>query len=332
MGLLSFLLLFTVVREAFILMMRTGSFITGIWNGAGLLGSLTAAAAGWVSGPARVPHWLVDGRGSLLIFFFAVGALAIGFREARRIPSVTKVDVSIDGLPPSLHGLTIVQISDLHVGSTIQRPFVQKVVDAANALDADLIALTGDLIDGTVKQLEPHFSPIGELSARLGVFYVTGNHEYYWEADAWIEHIRKLGITPLLDSHAVITKGGTPIVIAGVVDLWAGRSTTGPRASDPRAALHGAPAEAGLRILLAHQPKTVLEASTLGYDLQLSGHTHGGQFLPWTVAVRWFQPFTRGLHRVGRMWLYVNRGTGYWGPPVRLGSASEITLIRILRA
>jgi predicted MPP superfamily phosphohydrolase len=349
MGLLSFLLLFVALRDLLLLAARAWGSLHGAFSSAGFIGGATGAVSGWAGGPSRVPMFLLDGRGSLLILFLAFTSLAIGFWEARRNPEVTRIELPVPGLPESLAGLRIAQISDLHIGSTIQKPFVERVVATLNSLDADLIALTGDLVDGTVKQLAPHFEPLRGLRARLGRYYVTGNHEYYWEAQAWIDHVRELGITPLLNSHVVVECGqgrsgdggsgdggsersGARVVVAGVLDLWAARSAEGAVGSDPKAALAGAPADAAFRILLAHQPKTALAASTMGYDLQLSGHTHGGQFLPWTVAVKWFQPHSRGLHRIGRMWLYVNRGTGYWGPPVRLGSPSEITLITLVRA
>jgi predicted MPP superfamily phosphohydrolase len=331
MALLSFLLFFVTLRELLLLGAGIFGMIAGAWHGPGLIGIFAGAAAGWAGGTSRVPMMLLDAHGTWIILGLTLLSLAAGFREARRTPTVTEVQVPIDGLPESLQGLRIAQISDLHIGSTIQRPFVEKVVAAVNAQKPDLIALTGDIIDGTVNQLAPHFEALTGLSAPLGRFYVTGNHEYYWEHEAWIAHVRSKGFTALTNSHAVIERGGAKIVVAGVLDFWAERNG-GKEASSPSAALAGAPKDAAARILLAHQPKSALEATTLGYDLQLSGHTHGGQFLPWTVAVHGVQPFVRGLYRVGKMWLYVNRGTGYWGPPVRLGSPSEITLLTLVRS
>lgn len=331
MALLSFLLFYVTLREFLELLLRVYGAIAGMFGGGGFIGGATGVATGWVSGSSRMPLFLVDARGSVAIFGLTLLSLAWGFRGARRTPAVTEVDVPIDGLPESLQGLKIAQISDLHISSTIQRPFVESVVGAVNALKPDLIAMTGDIVDGSVQALAPHFEALKALKAPLGRFYVTGNHEYYWEHEAWIRHFRESGFTALTNSHEVVERGGAKLVIAGVLDYWATRNG-GATPSDPAAALQGAPEDAAARILLAHQPKSALAATTLGYDLQLSGHTHGGQFLPWTFAVKGFQPFARGMYRVGRMWLYVNRGTGYWGPPVRLGSPSEITLLRLVRS
>jgi predicted MPP superfamily phosphohydrolase len=326
---LSFILFFIVLREALFLAARFYGLASGFFSGAGFVGGLAAAASGWIGGPSRLPAALLDYHGTLLILGLSLISLAVGYRRAMSSAVVTEVDVPIQGLPESLKGLRIAQISDLHIGSSIRRPQVEDVVRKVNALKPDLIAMTGDIADGMLEKLIPHFEPLKDLSAPLGRFYVPGNHEYYWEAGAWISHIRESGITTLLNSHTVIERGGAQIVVAGVLDLWAARSG-GTEGADPAAALRGAPAQASVRILLAHQPKVALAAASLGYDLQLSGHTHGGQFLPWTVVVRLFQPWVRGLHRVGRMWLYVNQGTGYWGPPVRLGTSSEITLLRLV--
>jgi predicted MPP superfamily phosphohydrolase len=328
MALLSFLLFFVALRDVGLLGARVFGFLAGLFRGGGPISGAAGAVTGWASGPALVPPWLLDGRGSLLILGLSLAAMAIGFRGATRVPTVTEVEVPIDGLPRGLHGLKIAQISDLHIGATIRRAFVQKVVNRVNALTPDLIAMTGDIVDGPIDRLMPDFAPLMELKAPLGRYYVTGNHEYYWDAPGWIRSVGESGFSALVNSHAVVEREGHKIVVAGVLDLWATRNG-GSEASDPSAALAGAPRDAALKLLLAHQPKTALASAALGYDLQLSGHTHGGQFVPWTLAVRGIQPFVSGLHRVGKMWVYVNRGTGYWGPPVRLGASSEITLLRL---
>jgi predicted MPP superfamily phosphohydrolase len=239
--------------------------------------------------------------------------------------------VPIAGLPPAFAGFTIAQISDLHVGPTIRRRHVEAVVDAVNALDADLIAITGDLVDGGVPQLAAHTEPLGRLSARHGTFFVTGNHEYYSGVAPWVREIRRLGLRVLMNEHVVLRREAALLVVAGVTDYGAHHFHPSHR-SDPQAALAGAPADAAVRVLLAHQPRSAFEAARAGFDLQLSGHTHGGQFLPWNFFVRFWQPFTAGLHRLGRLWVYVSRGTGYWGPPKRLGAPSEITHIRLVPA
>ena len=273
-----------------------------------------------------------DGTAASALAVPALAALAtaIGFVNARRRPSVREVDVPIAGLPAPLHGFTIVQISDLHVGPTIRQRFVQSVVDAANRLEPDLTVITGDSVDGRVGELREHTAPLGDLRARHGVFAVTGNHEYYSGAGAWIGEFRRLGMTVLMNEHVVLVHGGAPLVVAGVADYSAHHFEPSHR-SDPARALHGAP-NAGPRLLLAHQPRSAEAAAAAGFDLQLSGHTHGGQFFPWNLFVGLQQPFTAGLHRFGRLWVYISRGTGYWGPPKRLGAPSEITRLTLVPA
>jgi predicted MPP superfamily phosphohydrolase len=255
----------------------------------------------------------------------------IGYVNARRVAAVRNVDIPIDALPESLQGFTIAQISDLHVGPTIGRRHVEAIVDAVNALDADMIAITGDLVDGTVRQLAAHTEPLSRLSARHGTFFVTGNHEYYSGVNAWIHELRRLGLRVLLNEHVVLQHDGAAIVVAGVTDFSAHHFADAHR-SDPRAALTGAPDDANAKVLLAHQPRSAPQAAAAGFHLQLSGHTHGGQFLPWNWFVRFQQPFTAGLARLGKLWVYTSRGTGYWGPPKRLGAPSEITRLRLVRA
>ena len=261
----------------------------------------------------------------------AVFATAIGFVSARRRPRIVNVDVPIQNLPRALHGFSIAQISDVHVGSAIRKEYVEAIVEAVNGLHPDLIAVTGDVVDGSVGELAAHTAPLGKLNARHGAFFVTGNHEYYSGESAWTMEFRRLGLKVLLNEHAVLTHEGAPLVIAGVTDYSAHHFNPAQR-SDPAAALAGAPLNAGAKILLAHQPRSAAAAAAAGYDLQLSGHTHGGQFWPWNLFVRFQQPFTAGLHRLNRLWVYVSRGTGYWGPPNRFGAPSEITRLRLVPA
>jgi predicted MPP superfamily phosphohydrolase len=253
----------------------------------------------------------------------------IGFFMARRVASVLKVDVPLAGLPAALEGFTIAQISDIHVGSTIKRRFVERIVERVNRLRADMVAITGDLVDGSVQDLAQHTAPLAGLESRHGTYVVTGNHEYYSGAHAWIRELRRLGTRVLINEHVVLDHDGAPLTVAGVTDYSAHHFDPAHR-SDPQAAMRGAPEE-GTKVLLAHQPRSASSAEQAGYHLQLSGHTHGGQFWPWNLFVRLQQPFTAGLNRLGRMWVYINRGTGYWGPPMRFGIPSEITLIRLVR-
>jgi predicted MPP superfamily phosphohydrolase len=255
----------------------------------------------------------------------------IGLINARRRAPIVTVDIPITNLAPALVGFTIVQISDIHVGGTIHCGYVDAIVKAVNAQQADLVAITGDVVDGSVPQLAVHTAPLSQLKARYGCYVVTGNHEYYSGAQAWIAEFERLGLHVLLNRHVVIHHQGAALVLAGVSDYNAAGFDPS-HASDPRGALLGAPPEASVRILLAHQPRSAFAAEPVGYTLQLSGHTHGGQFLPWSFFVRLQQPFTAGLQKLGKMWVYTSRGTGYWGPPKRVGAPSEITCLRLMQA
>jgi predicted MPP superfamily phosphohydrolase len=266
-----------------------------------------------------------------LVPLLALGLTALGLLNTRRTAQVKDVEVPIAGLPAALHGFTIAQISDLHVGPTIRAGYIQRIVDRVNQLDADAVAITGDIVDGPVPELGPHVAPLAGLRARHGTFFVTGNHEYYAGAGPWLAEVRRLGIRVLLNEHVVIRQQGASLVLAGVTDFMAHHFDPSHQ-SDPAAALAGAPADAGARVLLAHQPRSATAAEQAGFDLQISGHTHGGQFFPWIFFVRLQQPFTAGLHRLGRLWVYVSRGTGYWGPPKRLAAPSEITRLRLVAA
>lgn len=268
---------------------------------------------------------------AVLVIGLAIFMTLAGFVNARRRARVVDVDIPVAGLPAELQGFSIVQISDVHVGPTIKRAYVEAIVEAVNELKADLIAVTGDLVDGSVQQLAAHVAPLARLSSAHGSYFVTGNHEYYSGERDWIDELRRLGMTVLMNEHVVLRHRGATLVVAGVTDYSAGRFDPRQR-SDPSAALQGAPVDAGAKILLAHQPRSAPAAASAGFDLQLSGHTHGGQFWPWNLFVRFQQPFTAGLNRLGRLWVYTSRGTGYWGPPKRFGAPSEITRIRLVAA
>ena len=231
---------------------------------------------------------------------------------------------------PRWRGLRIVQISDLHVGPTIKGPFVERLVSRVRELRPDLIAFTGDLADGTVERLAPHTAALGRLTAPLGVYACTGNHEYYSGVEEWTAQARRLGFDVLINEVRHIDRGGGRLAVAGATDFSAGELVPGHE-SDPAGALAGSDG-ADVRILLAHQPRSIEAASRAGCHLQLSGHTHGGQFVPWKYAVRLQQPFLAGLHKVRGTWIYVHRGTGYWGPPLRLGAPSEIAVLTLVQA
>jgi len=259
----------------------------------------------------------------------AVLVTLLGIYSARRRAGVKNVDVPIENLAPALNGFTIVQISDIHVGPTIKRHYVEKIVAAVNALSPDLIAVTGDVVDGSVPHLAEHTRPLSGLKARHGAFLVTGNHEYYAGADKWIAEFRRLGLKVLINEHVIVDHDGARAVVAGVTDYGAG-SFDPAHKSDPAKAMLGAPTDIAFRLLLAHQPRSAPAASNAGFTLQLSGHTHGGQFLPWNFFVRLQQPFVAGLEKLNDLWVYTSRGTGYWGPPIRIGAPSEITRLRLV--
>jgi predicted MPP superfamily phosphohydrolase len=291
---------------------------------------LLAAAAVETLRPGTIAWATLEAATAAAVPLAAAVVTLFGFFNARRTAAVVRVDVPVADLPPALHGFSIAQISDIHVGPTIRRPYVEAIVAAVNRLDADLVAVTGDLVDGSVPELAQHVAPLAGLRSREGSFFVTGNHEYYSGAEAWVGELRRLGLTVLMNEHVVLRRGGASLVLAGVTDYGAAAFDRA-QASDPRRALAGSP-PAGQRLLLAHQPRSAPAAEEAGFDLQLSGHTHGGQFLPWNFLVRLQQPFTAGLRRWRRMWVYTSRGTGYWGPPKRFGAPSEITLLRLVPA
>ncbi|WP_454765616.1 metallophosphoesterase [Cupriavidus campinensis] len=302
MGFFSTLLILTAARDLLLL----GGLAVG-WHPPGLLAYSAAAVA-----------------------VLALAVSLIGYVNARGLAKVVEVDVPIANLPEPLHGFTIVQISDIHVGPTIKRPYLDRIVDRVNALRADAVAITGDLVDGTVRELADHTAPLARLSATHGTYFVTGNHEYYSGAEPWIAELQRLGVRVLMNEHVVVERDGAALVLGGVTDFSAGRFIESHR-SDPLQALASAPMEAAVRVLLAHQPRTAPAAAAAGFDLQLSGHTHGGQFWPWNLFVPMQQPYVHGLNRHENLWVYVSRGTGYWGPPKRFGAPSEITRVRLVR-
>jgi predicted MPP superfamily phosphohydrolase len=307
MGFLSSLFVLTLLRDV---------ALASLWIG-GQLGLALPFSAAAVGSALAVP---------------AVATLITlwGLFNARRTARVVEVDVPISNLPASLHGFTIAQISDIHIGQTIKGDYLQSIVRAVNHLQADMVAVTGDLVDGSVPQLRPHVAPLGDLTSRHGTYFVTGNHEYYSGVAAWVSELRGLGVNVLLNEHVVLWHGEDPLVIAGVTDYSSHHFDESHR-SDAAAAIASAP-EGVVRILLAHQPRSANGALQAGFDLQLSGHTHGGQFWPWNFFVRFQQPFTAGLHRLESLWVYTSRGTGYWGPPKRFGAPSEITRLRLIAA
>ncbi len=255
-----------------------------------------------------------------------IGASGLGLASALSPVAVSRVRVAIDRLTKARSGYRIVQISDVHVGPTIGKEFIETVVARINVLKPDLIAITGDLVDGSVKELAEHVAPLAKLRAKDGVFFVTGNHEYYSGADEWIAHLATLGVRVLRNEHVQVA-GEDGFDLAGIDDASA---RGGGHGADLKKALAGRD-DTRACVLLAHQPRGIELADAMGVDLQLSGHTHGGQMMPWNFLVRLQQPFVAGLHKLSRAQIYVSRGTGYWGPPMRVGAPAEITEIELVR-
>lgn len=265
---------------------------------------------------------------SALVGFGAAALGGIGVRNALRAVAVKRVNIALKKLPASASGYRIALLSDVHVGPTIGKTFIENIVRRVNALEPDLVAIAGDLVDGSVAELGALLTPLSQLHAKDGVFFITGNHEYYSGVDEWLAFLPTLGIRVLVNERVAIG-GEAGFDLAGVEDLSA-RGFEGHGANLPRA-LEGRDPSRAL-VLLAHQPKAIVEAEGFGVDLQLSGHTHGGQIFPWKYAVGLDQPYVAGLHDHGHAKIYVSCGTGYWGPPMRLGAPAEITDIELRSA
>jgi predicted MPP superfamily phosphohydrolase len=280
------------------------------------------ALSGRVAEPA-LSRWIALSVTSLCVIGTGFGLVsALGRVPVRRVP------VELRRLPETLSGYRMVQLSDLHIGPTLGRDWVTRLVADVNELDAHAIVITGDLVDGSVARLRSHVAPLADLRARDGVFFVTGNHEYYAGADAWLEELERLGVRALRNERVVVGNGDDTFDLAGVDDWQAFGDGHGP---DLGSALAGRDDSREL-VLLAHQPRQISEAAERGVGLQLSGHTHGGQIVPWNFFVRFQQPYIAGLIRHGDAQLYVSRGTGFWGPPMRVLAPAEITLLELLPA
>ncbi|MEU0398113.1 metallophosphoesterase [Streptomyces sp. NPDC006208] len=251
----------------------------------------------------------------------AAGTVGLGTYGVLRGPRVKRVTVPLAKLPRAAHGYRIAVVSDIHLGPILGRAHTQRIVDAINAVQPDLVAVVGDLVDGSVEDLGPAAEPLAQLRARHGSYFVTGNHEYFSGADAWVDHVRELGLRPLRNERVEIAG----FDLAGVDDVAGEREGQGPdfaRALGDRDRTRAA-------VLLAHQPVVIHEAVDHGVDLQLSGHTHGGQLWPGNYLAELANPTVAGLERYGDTQLYVTRGAGAWGPPVRVGAESDITLVQL---
>jgi len=274
-------------------------------------------------------------RRSLMINSVNIGLLGVsgsltgvGISTAMGRAVVREVNVPLGNVPQALKDLRIVQFTDMHIGPMVKREYVENIVTQINQLRPDIIVMTGDLVDGSVSHLKDDVAPLAKLTARHGKYFITGNHEYYSGVEDWIAEVERLGFTVLLNEHRLIEHEGARLLLAGVTDYRAFQHKPS-HATSPAQAIAGA-AESNVKILLAHQPKSIFEASKAGFDLQISGHTHGGQYYPFNFIAKLANPYIQGLHKhENKTWIYVSPGTGYWGPPIRLGTEPEITMFRL---
>jgi predicted MPP superfamily phosphohydrolase len=291
MGFISFLFSFTLIRDLLgliLLLFGKSALVYGV------------SASRWI-----------------LALSFA--AYVIGFINARFRVESPRITVPIADLPPALKGLKIVQLSDMHLGTGPHAIQIKKLVDQALSLHADIITLTGDIFDGMIADLTLEIADLARLKAPHGVYYVLGNHECYWNWKECVEKVRALGMIPLLNEGTLITIRDEPVYIAGLTDPAAAHAGgVGPIVPVP-------PANSRFNLMLVHQPQLAKQVSKQNYHLQLSGHTHGGQFFPWNLAVKRIYPISGGLGKDGNLWVYVSHGSGYWGPPIRLGTLGEVT-------
>lgn len=331
---LAALLIIAPVAERFLSPQRARFLVwpSAVWMGTGWLVLVGLVATdvvllllGFV-GSADFSPAVARGR-AVLVLALVLPAAVIGLRAGRARPLVHRVRVGLSRWPSGMPPLRIVQITDIHIGVLLGQEFARWLTDRVNALEPDLIAVTGDLVDGTVEHLRDRVAPFADLSAPHGVFFVTGNHDHYSGGHAWAEEVERLGFTTLRNRHVRLDVDGREVVLAGVDDHRGG-FLPGDGGEDLGAALAGVGADRPV-ILLAHDPLTFKAASKQGVDLQISGHTHGGQIWPFHYLVRLAMPWVAGLHRVEGSLLWVSRGTGFWGPPMRLGAPSEITELSV---
>ena len=308
-------------REGFIdQLVHRASYLSMAWVSFILVFTMMRDLALMATAWTPSAHALVVTAGIPMVLGGSLVAIGCGAAAAFRGPRIERVDIPVPGLHPDLDGFRIVQISDLHVGPNIGRRYVQRVADQTRSLNPDLVVLTGDIVDGPVPRLTPDVEPLTGLP---NSFFILGNHDCYAGAEQWIAYWRSVGMRVLLNSSEVVSKGSARLLVGGVVD---------PAYDRLRPEIAAAEA-ADFKLLLAHNPKLAPLGAKAGYHLQLSGHTHGGQFFPWTFAVKLVHaPHVWGLSKEGAMTVYVSAGTGTWGPPVRFGTNPELTLVRLVRA
>ena len=258
----------------------------------------------------------------------ALGTAGTGAYFANSPPVVRRVPVTLAGLDPALDGMRIVTFSDGHLSATYGGRRFERLVELVNEQRPDVVAIVGDLVDGDVSELREEAAPLADLVSEQGVYFVTGNHEYFVDTNAWLRHLPTLGVDVLRNERVAIGRGGATFDLAGVDDRTAASSGLPGHGANLDAALDGRDDSIPV-VLLAHQPVLVEQASAAGVDLQLSGHTHGGQLWPFDYVIRLDQPSVEGLSRHGDTQLYVPSGAGYWGPPMRVGARPEVTVVEL---
>jgi hypothetical protein len=324
-GFLAFGLMLLVCRDALWALALAGDLLARRFAGRGFLPEDRERRTGWIR------------KSGVAVSVTSLIVLAVGYAGARHEPVLERVTVEVPGLPRDLDGYRIAQITDVHLGGFTTGENFRKVVDRVNRLDADLVAITGDLAEVHVAYAAEDARPIGLLKARDGVYFVPGNHEVYAGVDEWVDLVRSLGVTALINDHRLIHRGTARLLVAGVPNAAHGMHGTPPGTkgiaairSDPAAALNGAP-QADFRLLLAHQPSSAKEAERAGFDLMLAGHTHGGQFFPWNLVARSSYGFLDGMGRLGTLRVYVSRGVGVYIVPARIGVPAEISVLELRR-
>lgn len=272
---------------------------------------------------------LYNAQATLVMLLIPVACIVLGTLVVRRGPQLTKVDLKFKDLPKELEGLRILHITDLHISRSLPTNFIEKLVEVCKKNSADITVYTGDILDDIPARYKEDIALLKDIPSRHGNFYVPGNHEYYWQGETAIHAFRNIGFNILLNSAATLKFGDSELQICGIPDPAARAfQLEGPDFEKLAKSLH----PQAFKILLSHQPTLATQAAPLGIQLQLSGHTHGGQFFPWNLLIDFFQKYGKGLYHIQNLQLYVNQGTGYWGPSLRLGTYCELAEIRLLKA
>ncbi|MDH5637232.1 MAG: metallophosphoesterase [Nitrospinota bacterium] len=323
-------IMFGYVTTIFPLLM-TKDVVMWSWTKMGTYSSLNSQQGSVGAPDEKHRQRQVTHQMNMGVMAITLALVLMGMYQAGIAPQVKVVETPVEGLAEGLDGLKIALISDIHISPTVHGDTVADIVRRVNELEPDIVAHTGDLADATVEEMGKDAEPLSGLKAKLGVFFVTGNHEYYWDLKGWLKVVENTGAVALNNEHRLVEHNGARLLVAGITDYSAGGSAPGHK-SDPAKALTGAP-KRDFTLMLAHQPRSVVAVAATGQvDLQLSGHTHGGQYFPWSIIVRFVHPVAPGLSKYEGMWVYLSRGSVYWGPPLRLGSPKEITLIVLRRA